>query len=186
MRDAVLRFVRQGRVWGATPVLVLRNDPDAVVLAIPPGTVEQVADPRGVPHEWQLRESAVREPHVLIHRPGEWHTAYSFWQEDGRRWYVNIEEPLRRSPCGFDTRDLFLDVWVEPDGSWELLDEDELADALERGLVSDEEARLAYAEAERAIRRLEGREWPFSKSWEDLRPGAEAPIPTLQDGWDEL
>jgi uncharacterized protein len=184
--QAVLRFVRQGRVWGATPVLVARDDPEAVVLVIPPGTVEQVADPRGVPREWRLRASAVREPHVLVHRPGEWHTAYSFWRDDGRRWYVNVEEPLRRSTCGFETRDLFLDVWVEPDGRWELLDEDELAEALERGFVSAEEARLAKAEAERAIRRLERGEWPFSESWDAYRPGADSPVPALPEGWDEL
>jgi hypothetical protein len=32
-------------------------------------------------------------------------------------WYVNLQEPFRRSRLGFDTQDLELDVVVSPDGS---------------------------------------------------------------------
>ena len=35
-------------------------------------------------------------------------------------WYVNLQEPLRRSRLGFDTDDLILDIWVQPGGSWSL------------------------------------------------------------------
>ena len=28
-------------------------------------------------------------------------------------WYVNVQEPLRRSRLGFDTDDLVLDIWIK-------------------------------------------------------------------------
>jgi hypothetical protein len=36
-------------------------------------------------------------------------------------WYVNLEQPQRRSRLGFDFEDRLLDVFVEPDGRWRWL-----------------------------------------------------------------
>ena len=44
-----------------------------------------------------------------------------------RRWYVNLEAEWVRTPIGFDTRDLILDVTVADDrSSWCLKDEQEI------------------------------------------------------------
>ena len=40
--------------------------------------------------------------------------------------------------------DLFLDIWIWPDGRYEILDEDELADALRQRYVSAGQAELAH------------------------------------------
>jgi predicted RNA-binding protein associated with RNAse of E/G family len=42
-------------------------------------------------------------------------------------YYANILTPVRfHSPLDWETTDLFLDVWLDADGSATLLDEDEL------------------------------------------------------------
>ena len=85
--------------------------------------------------------------------------------------------PSRRS--GFDTTDWQLDLWVEADGTVHWKDEDDLARAVELGILTAEEARLARDEANRVLD-----EWPFPTGWEDWRPDPAWPTPSLPDGWD--
>jgi len=42
-------------------------------------------------------------------------------------WYCNIARPATISDEVVAAEDLILDVWVAPDGSWQVLDEDEFA-----------------------------------------------------------
>lgn len=42
-------------------------------------------------------------------------------------WYCNISHPARVSPEIVSYVDLALDLWVRPDGTWLVLDEDEFA-----------------------------------------------------------
>jgi Protein of unknown function (DUF402) len=92
---------------------------------------------------------------------------------------VNLEGPLARSPVGFDLDDLFLDLLIEPDGSYRWLDEDELDAALAAGLISTREAGEARAEGERVLSA-----WPFPTGWEDFRPDPRWKPPRLPAGWD--
>ena len=55
-------------------------------------------------------------------------------------WYVNLQEPFRRTPIGYDTYDLELDVWIPAGGGWSFKD-DELLD------VRVDEGRFTTAEA---------------------------------------
>ena len=56
------------------------------------------------------------------------------WRSPGwklRVWYIYLQDPLTRTPIGFDYLDQFLDLVIEPDlSSWRWKDEDELAEAL--------------------------------------------------------
>ena len=75
--------------------------------------------------------SSFKEHLLLFARPGEGYSTSLIWDESWtlREWYVNFERPLRpRTRVGFDYVDLALDLVCYPDGRWELLDEDELAD----------------------------------------------------------
>jgi predicted RNA-binding protein associated with RNAse of E/G family len=71
-----------------------------------------------------------------------------------------------------------LDVWIEPDGSWEWKDEDELENAIEIGLITDDHAAAARAEGERVIAA-----WPFPTGWEDFRPDSGWHLPRLPEDW---
>ena len=116
---------------------------------------------------------------VILGRPGRAHAIWHFW-EDGafKGWYVNLEEPWRRSPHGFDTADRVLDIWVAADGTWQWKDEHELEVAVSVGAYTPEQAAEFRAEGERVID-----EWPFPTGWEEWRPDPEWPAPTLPDDW---
>jgi hypothetical protein len=95
--------------------------------------------------------------------------------------YVNLQEPLRPSPVGFDTRDQALDLVIDPDGSWRWKDEDHFAQAVERGRFTADEAAAIRAEGERVVAA-----WPFPTGWEGWMPDPRWPRPGLPDGWDAV
>jgi hypothetical protein len=122
--------------------------------------------------------------HVLrLVRPGGEHTVEIFWDEDWQHvcWYLNLQSPVRRTRLGFDTTDWALDVVVTPDGAWRWKDEDDLAEAVERGIFSPELAARVRAAGERAVA---GRPWPTGL--EDWRPDPSWTPPPLADDWHVL
>ena len=50
-------------------------------------------------------------------------------------YYCDIMMPVKRSSDQFEIVDLFLDLWVSPDSSYEIQDEDEFETALEEGVL---------------------------------------------------
>jgi hypothetical protein len=184
----LVRHVHHGRVVQASPVRVVADSPDLVATWIAPGT--PIVYPNGQDTDGRLLPLA---RWVIEHRPwfgsgaldltppGRAH-AIRLLRDDGgsfRGWYVNLQMPLRRRPDGFDTRDLQLDLVVEPAGSVTWKDEDHLEQAVELGLLSADDARLARGEAERVLA-----EWPFPTGWEDWRPDPGWELPELPAGWD--
>jgi Protein of unknown function (DUF402) len=69
-----------------------------------------------------------------------------FWSGDNRHldaWYINLQEPFRRTPEGIETQDLELDFVVSPDGSWQKKDDEMLDTWVKKGRWSaDEVARI--------------------------------------------
>ena len=95
--------------------------------------------------------------------PGAWHDVGLFHRADGTftGTYANI-----LTPCAFEeggtwrTTDLFLDVWRDPRGQVQILDEKELEEAEARGWVTEEVARRAQAEALALKQQAETGRWP--------------------------
>lgn len=125
----------------------------------------------GVPDPVPVAGRVVLEqasPAVWFTFPGARHDIGRFHTPDGRftGYYANILTPVeRRAPdrSGVEvwhTTDLFLDVFVTPDGDVHLLDEEELDDAVLRGWVDPATARSAAAEAERLIGSARSGRWP--------------------------
>ena len=182
MNDAVWRDVHRGRVWRAQACRIVEESPELVVLWIPAGTPAKI--PRGglrIPvDDWELEDAGTSRDQVCLARPGRAHSIYLFWRENGEleHWYVNFEQPLRRTPLGFDTFDEKLDLIVRPDGSYRWKDEDELEQAA---------ARRAARPGRRALRGgPRPPRWPFPTGWEDWRPDPAWPIPQLPEGWDRV
>ena len=121
-------------------------------------------------------------------RAGEWHALRVSWLENGEHWgwYVNLEEPYRRTALGFATMDLVLDVIIEPDRSWRWKDEDELTTFVARGVFNPAVAGRAREEGLRVVRRAENNEPPFDEPWPEWRPDPSWTVPVLPDGWDRL
>jgi hypothetical protein len=192
----LFRFVWPWQVFSAIPTTVVEQTAERTVLWIAPGT--PVRWPRGarlpIPElakgGWKHEEAEWYGGRLMISEPGVAHSFYVTWGRDGEfvGWYVNLEDPWRESPFGFDTTDHLLDVWIDPDRSWRWKDEDHLAEAVEVGLFSPEKARAIRAEGDRAIERIEAWSAPFDEGWENWRqrPDATWPVPAIPAGWNRL
>jgi predicted RNA-binding protein associated with RNAse of E/G family len=116
---------------------------------------------------------------VLWHVPfGEPYALGHLWDHASHRfldYYVNLQDPLRRSADGFDSLDHVLDV-VAADSTWRWKDEDEFADAVHLGLFSAAEAEAIRGAGERVIGRLAEL---LPTGWEDWRPDPAWPLPGL-------
>ena len=189
-----LREIWQGRVWGARPATVVDDAPHQTSLFIPAG-IRWMAPLRDgerlkIPREdVELVELAYDEAHVLSFSwPNTHYAVLLFFHPDWTpwNWYVNLEEPLRRTSIGFDTLDHELDAIVELDGSWRWKDEDELAEAIRRRVIPAQEEPRLRADGERGVRRIVDREPPFDREWSDWRPDPAWRVPALPEGWERI
>jgi len=188
--DRVLvRSVYRGRVRWAFPHRLVGEHDGRLALYLALGTpgVSMGRDADGrylerwargddpVPHAW-------RHTHALdLVRLGEAHALRLFWDPAWRflGWYVNLQAPLRRTALGYDTTDWALDVWVEPDGTWEWKDEGDFSEAQALGILDGAAAARVRAEGERVVA-----EAPWPTGWEEWRPDPEWPLPALPGAWD--
>lgn len=108
-------------------------------------------------------------PAVWFTFPGAWHDIGRFHREDGSftGLYANILTPCLLHPpdvdrgiLRWDTTDLFLDVWMSPDGAVRILDEPDLEAALETGWVTAAEAERARSEVNRIVDDAGKGRWP--------------------------
>jgi hypothetical protein len=168
----VVRHVRQGNVFMVWSAIAVRDDEDLLALWIPPGAqCLRPAVRAELPYEQTLVERPWHEPGVLQLWPvGAAHAVWVF--EHG--WYVNLQDPFRRTQHGVDTADQLLDLVRTKDGEWRWKDESELAAAVLQGYLTEEESREIRAEAERVIARD-----AFPTGWEDWEPDPSWPVPTL-------
>lgn len=193
-QPVVLRELWRGRIWAARALTVVRDEEDGRMFHLPPGAPAFAAAREGR----LLREPA--EDWELVERPWDHGPVLSFaWRDVAhavlrltRRggapwcWYVQLEDPLRRTPVGFDTVDHVLDAVVELDGTWRWKDEEALEAAVARGDFTPEQAAGFRAEGERGVARILDREPPFDRDWWSWRPDPAWPLPSLPDGWDRL
>jgi predicted RNA-binding protein associated with RNAse of E/G family len=94
--------------------------------------------------------------------PGLWHDVGRFHRADGTftGLYANILTPAVLDGAEWDTTDLFLDVWVSPDGRISLLDEDEMEEALDRAWLDAPTAARAREEADQLVAAAAAGSWP--------------------------
>jgi hypothetical protein len=192
--SALFRFVWPWKVFSAKPTTVVEHVEERVALWLAPGTPVKgppgmrVAIARIAPGEWTHTDARWFGGRLMLAESGASHSIYVTWSEEGEfiGWYVNLEDPWRESPFGFDTTDHLLDIRVLPDRSWHWKDEDHLAEAVEVGLFTPAKARAIRAEGERVIERVEGWTAPFNEGWESWRPDPDWQLPSVPEGWDRV
>lgn len=193
---ALLRNVWRGHIASAIPMTVVEDTDERVVLYLRQGTPIRWLEPYGgmpvwvdggcrtVAKEWDDTNVV----HVVP--KGRAHSVYFMWEASTGNeicWYVNLQQPLRRTPMGWDTMDQELDVVAWPDLSeWWWKDEDKFAERVELGYLTRAEADAARREGEAVIADLEARRRPFDEHWRAWRPDPSWPIPTLPDDWHVL
>ncbi len=192
----VIRGVWKGELWWACPQFVVQDTPELVALYWRAGTplrrwyrrptVQEVfsGSPRLVDAEWIWTDV------LSLVKPGEAHSVDLMWdtgQRTLRCWYIQLQEPFRRTSIGFDTMDQILDVVIEPDrSSYQWKDEDEFAEAQAIGVYTTEQAQAIRLEGQHVIELLESDAPPFCDGWQNWRPPAEWSIPQFPKGWETV
>ncbi|MGH2471870.1 MAG: DUF402 domain-containing protein [Candidatus Limnocylindria bacterium] len=179
-------------VW---PWTVVRDNENGTVLYIPAGTVgKRRTGERGGPGDrfivrWDGGHADItweRTNVIRVYGEGDAHSVWFAF--DATTWvpvwrYINIEDPWLRTPIGFDSRDLYLDLYADPDGEeWHWKDEDELDWVVEQGRIGATRVAAIRAEGERAVARVRG-DPGFGLEWRGWRPERRWSVPTLPARW---
>lgn len=194
----VKRRIHHGRIWSATPQLVLDDSGDELVTLGVPGSPTYA--PRNehrmseVRHsfrsgEWELEARTWKQFIAVVrHRPGRhFNVMHLFEPETGEflSWYVNFERPIVRHDDGLviDTHGLWLNLIVLPDGKAFWKDTDHWTWASEAGLFPPVEvARVEQLRQELLADAAAGR-GPFDGTWTEWSPIDLDPL-HLPDYWD--
>src|SRR4051812_18173378 len=113
--EVILRreVINDGRAWLEFPVVIVLDHEELLATYVAGGT--PLRYPRGpwpTPdglHPWYPKERWFGHGVLMLQRPGEAHAIWVFWDGPEREfhgWYVNIQEPFRRTELGYDTQDL--------------------------------------------------------------------------------
>lgn len=196
------RGIFNQRVWHAQPVVVVKDTPAELALALLPGA--QGVSPEGYANgkrngkrrwdfkdgPWNLERYTWHSNRVLcLLEPGRYYSTMLFWRAaDGEFlcYYMNFQLPFQRRRQAIDTLDLELDLIIHPDLSMEWKDREDYQSGIEHGIISAE----WVAEIERAqgeIRdRAAKRAYPLDGAWLDWKPEPTWAAPALPEGWDEV
>ena len=140
-----------GWAWMQVPVLVVRDEPELLATYIPEGA--QFTFPPGPEvHPWSGRGAWQGHGVLMLQRPRDAYAVWVFWQGPERKfhgWYVNLQEPFRRTPEGYDTQDMELDIWIPAGGTWQLKDDELLDVRVEEGRFTQDQAGEIRAEGRR-------------------------------------
>jgi hypothetical protein len=169
-------ILNDGRCWLEVPVVVVADTADVLATYIPTGSPFTFPPGdwpiAGGRHPWAGRRCWTGHGALMLQRPGDAHAIWVFWDGPYRElgcWYVNLQDPFRRTPHGYDTQDHELDLILHPDGRVERKDEELLDVRVEEGRFTEDQARAFRREADRLERKLRlGERWwdPWWALWE--------------------
>ena len=207
----VVRTVTGGQVRWASAAVAVRDDAEWIAFystGTASNKVTAGAAVRGVSRrerELLLRQELldrrfplvdripdVPSPSLIVTRPGDWFSVR--WKQEGSGWvaqYVNVCTPFVRTPIGFDTDDLCLDVVLrrrESGGGYEasLKDEEDLFERAALGLYSSDEVARIRAVGVRAAGLAGSGAPPFDEEWANWRLPLGWTLPTrLPDRWSD-
>ncbi len=196
------RGIYRGHVWHAQPVIVVKDSPQEVAVALLPGT--QCVAPEGYlqgkqtdKRRWNFKEKfwgmeayLWRENRLLLLiEPNKFYSTILFWNHASNNfscYYINFQLPFQRLPNAIDTLDLDLDLIVRPDFTLEWKDENDYQVAIEKEVILPEWiAEIEMAKAE-VLANVEKRTYPFDGSWLNWMPDPTWLPPKLPENWDKI
>jgi protein associated with RNAse G/E len=198
----VWRGVYRARVWHAQTVIVVKDTPQEVIVALLPGT-ECVA-PEGylkgkqyAQRRWDFKEAlwSLEKFHwhtnhlLLLLEPQKYFSTILFWHHESNNflcYYINFQVPFERSESAINTLDLDLDLIIHPDLSYEWKDVDEYQKAIECGIILPEWIQGIEDAKFEILNKLEKRQYPFDGSWLEWIPNPNWSPPTLPENWDKI
>lgn len=202
-------------LWAAVPQRVISSSHSELITYVPTGAVATRASTRGLPgtenltrDERKLLALRTRSARVIealeapdklfFYRLNRWSRINLGWDHSTGAflgWYVNFELPAHVTPTGLATMDLVLDIWVNPDRSWEWKDRGDYLQVLNDGTLDHDIADQIKAETVRVLDEITTQAgpspttgWPSSlipngpaRHCPHPSPGAETPGPCLPD-----
>lgn len=126
-------------------------------------------------------------PNVRLHVRGLPMAVIRRWDTGAgnfRGWYVNLEMPWQRSPFGFDSRDLILDVTATDDlSSFSFKDDEQLSWVTEQGGLTEADAAWIREQGRQAAARVARRQFPFDADWSRFAPDPAWRLPEMPAHW---
>jgi hypothetical protein len=187
----VMRQVWRGRPWVALPQVVVSDETGLLVTYLPERAPLGFADgdfPGGA-HPWAHRTHWEGHGTLMLRRPGDRYSIWVFWQGPEREfwgWYVNLEQPYRRSAIGFDTLDHELDLWSEDSITWHLKDEEGVDERVSEGRFDAAEAERIRADATAFLAEVERVGPWWDPAWSEWTPPPNFAPPQLPAGWEHV
>lgn len=180
--DVLVRreVLNDGSAWAEIAVIVVEDSPELLVTYIPEGAPIRFPPTAHGPHPWLGKERWHGHGTLMLQRPGESYAVWVFWsgpEREFRGWYLNLQEPFRRTELGYDTQDLELDIWLPREGGYQLKDDHVMEDRVAEGRFTADQVAATRTEAERIVEELErdGRWW--SEEWANWEPDPDWPTP---------
>lgn len=185
------------KIWGAYPVIVVQDTADLLVVYRPPAAIakrrislqgDRVTAYERKHKQWLLVDMTRDDVSMLkLTIPNESYSVIAFWNladNSFRCWYINLEEVAHRSSVGIDYTDMILDVIIQPNlKDWHWEDEDELREAMEEELITQEKAECLYTKGAQVRDMIISGKSVFN-DWQYWRPDPTWTIPVLPEGWD--
>jgi len=196
------RGIFNERVWHVQPTIVVKDSPEEIVLALLPGTecIAEESYPKGKKNgkrrwdfknnDWQLEKYTWRTNRLLlIFEPDNYYSAVYFWNHESNEflcYYVNFQQPFKRSHCGVDTLDLDLDIIIKSDFSYKWKDEDDYQKAIDHGIIFPEWVQGIEDAKKDVFDKLQRRAYPFDGAWLSWMPDPNWLPPKLPANWDKI
>lgn len=122
-------------------------------------------------------------------RAEKFYSTIYIWDATSREfvcYYINFQLPFRRTPLGFDTLDLDLDLVIDPSFTWEWKDEVEYQQGIHAGGIRREWVREVERAQPEVFKRIEQQAYPLNGSWLNFQPDPNWSLPYLPKNWDEV
>jgi len=198
----VWRGIYRNKVWHAQTVIVVKDTPEEIAMALLPGAEcvapEGYLDGKaGDKRRWNFKEKDWEKQNylwrtnrlLLLLEPREYYSTIYFWNNESNEflcYYINFQLPFQRSHCGVDTLDLDLDLIINPDFSYEWKDEDDYQKAIDNGVIIPEWTREIDVAKTEVLAKLEKRQYPYDGSWLNWWPDPDWLPPKLPENWDKI
>jgi Protein of unknown function (DUF402). len=196
------RGIYRERVWHAQTVIVVKHNPEEMVLTLLPGT--ECIGPEGYSQgknsykrRWNFKEKDWQQEKyfwrtnrlLLLLEPEKYYSTMYFWNDESNQflcYYINFQLPFQRSHCGIDTLDLDLDLVINPDFSYEWKDVEDYQKAIQNKIIFPEWIEAIEAAKPEIFEKLERRQYPYDGSWLHWTPDPDWLPPKLPENWDKI
>jgi hypothetical protein len=192
----ILRELVENKVWTVRPVRVVQDLSEFIAVYIAPGTrfiQPQYPNSNRVPShllskDWRLVEKVWSGGGALfLGRTDQAYMIIGFRnvQNTGfETWYINLQDPLTRTPLGFDYLDMELDVRVDAGlTGWEWKDMDEFNVLVKKGIIPYKKAVSLRSLGEQVAESIIAGT-SIVNDWLDWTPPEDWEIPPLPDNWE--